>query len=224
MYLTRIALDLNRRETLRALASPHVIHGAVESSVPPGESEKRERNLWRIDYLEPNCYLLVLSRQVPNMTAIATQFGYAQREPAWETRCYQTLLSKLHAGQALRFRLRANPVRSSCIENEGANGRGRVYAHVTVEQQKQWLYSRSEGLGFALDDQTFTVVHTEWKKFRKSRGFGNEVSLRIADFEGRLQVTNVELFKHALTQGIGRAKSYGCGLLTVARERELSGG
>ena len=61
MYLTRIALDLNRRETLRALASPHVIHGAVESSVPPGESEKRERNLWRIDYLEPNCYLLVLS-------------------------------------------------------------------------------------------------------------------------------------------------------------------
>jgi CRISPR system Cascade subunit CasE len=42
------------------------------------------------------------------------------------------------------------------------------------------------------------------------------VELGVAVFEGALTVTDAGRFVAALSQGIGRAKAYGCGLLTVA--------
>ena len=36
-------------------------------------------------------------------------------------------------------------------------------------------------------------------------------------YEGMLTVTDAELFRQALTQGIGREKAYGMGLLTIMR-------
>jgi len=219
MFLSRIALDLQRRDTVRALASPHIFHGAVESSLLGSGNEKRERSLWRVDHLGGLSYLLILSQERPSLNNIAKQFGAAHKEPPWETKCYLTLLDGLQAGQNVRFRLRANPVRSSSAEKHETTGRGKVFAHVTLEQQKGWLLSRAEAHGFMLSETSFDVVHTEWKKFRKKMGAGQEVALRIADFEGRLTVVNAELFRNTLTLGLGRAKSYGCGLLTVARER-----
>ena len=43
------------------------------------------------------------------------------------------------------------------------------------------------------------------------------VTLRKAIFEGVLRVTDAELFTRTLTEGIGRAKAYGNGLLTLRR-------
>ncbi len=37
-----------------------------------------------------------------------------------------------------------------------------------------------------------------------------------ATYEGMLEVADVEKLKKVLTQGIGKAKGYGCGLLTLA--------
>ena len=34
MYLSRIELDTKRRTTMIALASPNIIHGAIEASFP----------------------------------------------------------------------------------------------------------------------------------------------------------------------------------------------
>ena len=38
-------------------------------------------------------------------------------------------------------------------------------------------------------------------------------------YEGLLTVTDVQAFREALTNGIGRGKAYGMGLLTVMRSR-----
>ena len=61
MYLSRIALDEEMRETTQLLSSPHFIHGAVERSF----DGMKERNLWRIDRLKGMLYLLVLSKKEP---------------------------------------------------------------------------------------------------------------------------------------------------------------
>ncbi|WP_092596955.1 type I-E CRISPR-associated protein Cas6/Cse3/CasE [Actinopolyspora xinjiangensis] len=50
--------------------------------------------------------------------------------------------------------------------------------------------------------------------FPKRRG-SRPVVLHTATFEGRLRVTSVELLRRALLRGIGPAKAYGCGLLTL---------
>jgi CRISPR system Cascade subunit CasE len=68
--------------------------------------------------------------------------------------------------------------------------------------------------GFELTDGEFDVIETRLLRFRRARK-ESFVEINTAVFEGRLKVTDSELFNHALTQGIGRAKAYGCGLLTV---------
>ena len=207
---------------MRALASPHVLHSAVESGFPRTLDENRERILWRVDYVRDRCYLLVLSAKQPDFLHITSQFGYELLEQRWETRNYNPLLARLQPGQVWRFRLRANPVHSSCKEKNEASGRGKVFAHVTQQQQRQWLMARAQPGGFSLDENTFDVVHTEWKKFRKANRSSHEVALRTADFEGILTISDVETFKDALLSGIGRAKAYGCGLLTIARCERMS--
>jgi len=208
MYLSRVELQPERRETMRALAQPQLLHGAIEQSF----SGTRERRLWRMDWLNRRCHLLVLSRNEPDFTALLAQFGAPDAQPHWETRDYQPLLAKLENGQSWRFRLKANPIHS--VHPEGAQTkRGKVVAHVTPTQQKQWLLTRAQALGIGLDEETFDVVHTQWYTFDK--GAHQRVTLRTASFEGLLTVADAERFRDVLQTGVGRAKAYGCGLLTI---------
>jgi CRISPR system Cascade subunit CasE len=172
MYLSRISLNIKRRETMRALASPQLMHGAVERSF----EGDRLRNLWRIDWLGDVCYLLVLSAKQPDFTHIADQFGYL--DEAWETKNYDTLLARLKVGESWRFRLRANPIRSSFKEKDETTGRGKVFAHVTQEQQRKWLIMRANTCGFKLEENEFDVMHTEWKKFYKGQNSKHNIMIR----------------------------------------------
>lgn len=217
MYLSRVALNICRRSTMTALASPQKLHAAVESSFPPVK-EKVGRILWRIDKLDNIFYLLVLSVGKPDFSHIIEQFGWPRSEQKWETKNYTPLIEQIEAGQIWRFRLRANPVhsvkRDSGFHPQEPAKRGKVYAHVTVKQQEQWLLERAAKHGFNIREGSFRVVQREIRKFTRQQ---KPVTLGIATFEGILEVTDITLFQRALTCGIGRAKAYGCGLLTIAR-------
>lgn len=217
MYLSRIALNMRRKSTMAALASPQKLHAAVESSFPPSP-EKDGRNLWRIDKLDNDLYLLVLSNERPDFTHIVEQFGWPEADQRWETKNYLQIVERIETGQRWRFRLRANPVHSvkpaGGLKDPESTQRGKVYAHVTVQQQEQWLMDRAEKYGFKLQEGSFRVVQREVRQFRRQR---HPVTLGIATFEGVLEVADATLFRRALTSGIGRAKAYGCGLLTLAK-------
>lgn len=205
MYLSRVELDLNNRSTLKALGSQSIIHGAVESSF----SGERKRSLWRIDKLGGKLYLLILSEDKPCLSSISSQFGSSDSDS--ETRNYEPLLSRVKLGGKWRFRLTANPTKS--VSSNG--GRGKVHAITIVDLQKQWLAEKSGKYGFRLEADSFDVVENKWCKFRKKDG--SMVSLLSVSFEGVLEITDEELFKAALTNGIGRGKAYGMGLLTIIR-------
>lgn len=210
MYMSRVALDMSSRKTMQALTSPHVFHGAVES----GFTGERQRHLWRIDTLEEKCYLLLVSKEKPELKQIARQFGFPDRADTCQSKDYTPFLNRLAAGQRWQFRLQANPTHSSTKDAREGAPRGRLYAHVTQEQQKQWLITRQESHGFELMLEEFDVVHTQWLRF--SKGAGQSLTLRSAAFEGILTVRDAGKLMEALTEGIGRAKAYGCGLLTLA--------
>jgi CRISPR system Cascade subunit CasE len=149
----------------------------------------------------------VLSQEKPDFTKFIAQFGFEGNHG--ETRGYQRILDSLKNGAKYRFRLCANPVYS--LKGE-AGKRGKVVPHVTVRQQEAWLKEKCVKLGFSLDESV--IVQRELKKFTRQ---GKYVTLHIAVFEGILTVCQADVFKETLVQGIGRAKSYGCGLLTLAR-------
>lgn len=203
MYISRVALDTANRRTMKALASPSILHGALESSFP-GE---RKRDLWRLDNLSGQLYMLILSEDKPDLTGFCEQFS---PEIKWETADYGKLLAGIKNGACKRFRLTANPT-VSVSKNKGE--RGKVFAHITAEHQREWLMNKSAANGFMLTEDSFDIVQSKWKRFYKAGS--KYVTLLSVTYEGILEITDEELFRNALVNGIGRGKAYGMGLLTV---------
>lgn len=210
MYLSRMELNTGERSTMKALVSPNLLHGAIEAAFPG----PRERKLWRIDRLGGKHYLLLLSPEQPQLHRAVAQFGFPDSGRPWETKDYSTLLDRIREGGIWRFRLTANPTKA-CKEEAG--GRGTVHAHITVNYQKQWLLERCRKHGFSLEEDGFTVVESRWLRFYKGNSGRRPVSLLAVSYEGILKVTDAQLFKKTLTEGLGRGKAFGLGLLTVVR-------
>ncbi len=210
MYLSRIELNTALRETMKALASLSMLHGAVEGSF---EGE-RTRRLWRLDELNGKKYVLILSEEKPDLRRFSEQFGFPGE---YETKDYSPLLERITEGGRWQFRLTANPVVS---KPDSSGKRGKIMPHVTPEHQKRWLSERAEKLGFSLELDGFQVVRSKRYDFRKRNGNNPEksssrVRLLSVTFEGILTVNDAERFKETLCLGIGREKAYGQGLLTV---------
>lgn len=218
MYLTHMPLNPQRRSTRTLVESPQRLHAAVLSAFAPGSAD-RGRILWRLDSPErPRLDLYILSPWQPSLEAMADQAGWPL-QPVWRTADYTPLLDRLEARQRWVFRLRANPVRS-VRRTEG--GRGSRVSLLRVEEQIEWLQARSPKLGFAVahgeHGPNVKVTERRTEKFRRGGPESHPVTLGTAAFEGVLEVTNPLLLRQSLTSGIGSAKGYGCGLMTLARE------
>ena len=213
MYLTRMELVMSKRDTRKALLSPSLFHGTIESSFPG----KRERRLWRVDELQGKYYLLLLSEQSPDLSHAANQFGMEGNGEPWQTKSYDALLDRIQNGSAWQFRLTANPTKS--IKSPEAGKRGTVCAHITPEYQLKWLLDRCGDHGFSISPEEVAVIQSQWRRFYKGDQRKKPVSLLSVTFEGILTVTDAVRFRQALTEGIGRGKAFGLGLLTVIRLR-----
>ncbi len=209
MYLTRMELDTRKRNTMKALFSPNLLHGAIEAAF----SGERLRKLWRIDHLGSHCYILILSERKPQMEHAAEQFGISNTEKMWETKEYSKLLERIKDGTIWHFRLTANPTKS-CKNEYGV--RGTVHAHITPYYQKKWLLDRCEKNGFAIKEDEVIVTQSQWQRFYKGAE-RRKVTILSVTYEGTLIVTDTERFQKALVNGIGRGKAYGMGMLTVVK-------
>ena len=209
VYLSRVRLNTEKRQTQIAFASPDRFHGAVERCFDT--DCPRKRNLWRIDTLYGMCFLMILSEDRPELQHIREQFGYPGDSD--EIKEYDPLLNRIENGSVWHFRLKANPTHT--VKQEGKT-RGRVVAHVSEKYEMEWLKRRAEQNGFAVLSEGSCVTGSDWKIFNKS-GQHSRVRLKEVTFEGVLRVENKDLFCNALVNGIGRGKAYGMGMITVMR-------
>jgi|GEM_PF-51245 len=83
------------------------------------------------------------------------------------------------------------------------------------ENKEEW----DKYLNAIFEHSDFKVVRSNLFRFKKDPKDPEDkkLELRIVEYEGLLTITDRALFVAALTEGIGRAKAYGCGLLTLAR-------
>lgn len=215
MYLTRMHLNRRLRTAQRLLASPQRIHASIESCFPPGANAAAGgRPLWRIDHTPRGEALLIASPIKPDMRSLAEQAGW-QTDGAWETRAYTPLLETLAAGQQWAFRLTANPVHSI---RKGTWDDTKPCAINGAKRQEEWLLKRSAAMGFAIQDgpedtHQLAIIGQRTHRFAREN---RKVTIATSTYEGVLTVTEPDLLRAAMTTGIGRAKAYGCGLLTLA--------
>ena len=210
MYLSRVEINPFRRESIKALSSPQIIHAAVMASFP-SFGDGAGRVLWRIDKIGSATYIIVQSESKPDFHHIIDQFGHPESEKMWDTVEYDEFLSKLENGQIWRFSIKANPTYSVSSDD---GKRGKVMAHVTVKQQISWMMSKAEKCGFTIQEDDVYIKHRGVKTFDRR---GSKITLATATFEGVLVIENVETLRQSIINGIGRGKAYGCGLLSLAR-------
>lgn len=217
MFLTRMHLNPARRGTRNLLTSPQRMHAAVMCSFPPVATSETEdqRVLWRVDRSATSCTLYVSSPTAPDLTHVVEQAGWPTHQSPWESAPTESFLSRLDVGQQWLFRLAANPVRS---QRPPEGGRGKRLGHVTATQQEEWLKSRSSRWGF--DVSSLSVTSRQRITFsRRTDASRRTVTLNVATFDGVMSVTDPLALRRALCAGVGSAKGYGCGLITVAPTR-----
>ena len=209
MYLSRVEIDKNK---YRELKTQDIYHDWVERSFP----EEFERNictrkLWRTDKIKNKEYLLIVSKTAPNIEKMEK---YGIKGTA-EIKKYDIFLNNLKNGMKMRFRVSLNPVKSLSRGKE--KGRGRLIPLVSVEHQMNFLYERSEKNGFKLEKDEFTMVNRQHKILNKNQNIEKRRPLRLAyvEYEGILEISDAEKFRKTLTEGIGKKKAYGFGMMTV---------
>lgn len=226
MYLTRVYLNPRRRGAVRLLGHPQRMHAAVLAAFPPLDGQPRI--LWRLDGDQPRRPALwIVSPFKPDLAHLSEQAGWpASDAPAWETRSYEPLLDRLEPSQQYAFRLTANPTRTLAPGEPGI--RGKRVEHVTVAHQIEWLSAQAAKSGFRIMPATARLPGTsepslqlelrDRAKYRFTKtGHPGTITIARVTFEGRLEVTSPAALRRALITGIGRARAYGCGLLTLSQ-------
>ncbi len=220
-------------------AFPHLLPG--DGPGRPGGP----RVLWRLDAnSRAEVLLYVVSPDRPDLTHLVEQAGWphvaTKEEPGWLTRPYGPFLERLASGSEWDFRLTANPVHYARRKDGEPTKRT---AHRTPHHQMDWLLKRcQEETGFRVtqkpdharllpdgtthqgrphhgDRYHLTVRDVRPLKFLKpaeGTAAKNRVTVLTATFDGRLEVTDPDALRRTLTQGLGKAKAYGCGLMTLA--------
>ncbi len=233
-YLSKIPLNPLRWQTQRLLQSPQAMHAAVLGGLPPAQDG---RVLWREEVSRRTdgpitCHVLVLTPEEPDWSHLVENAGWSTEAGAPLIRSLQPLLDLVATGREFGFKVRANPVQSTLRPERPTAGqrraleeprRGVRVAHRTAGHQLDWFRTRTAPddpkWGFTVADDpvlNVSVVGREHLTFTKGREQRHRVTLDRVTYEGRLTVTDPVRLREVLTQGLGRAKAYGCGLLTLA--------
>lgn len=226
MYLSCVELNPHAAETYRLVASPYRMHAAVEAACDRGAATEAGneigRVLWRLDDSDATgeVRLFIVSPDLPIEAELCSRLHVDAS--AIRTKDYTPRLEELAEGQLWAFRLKANPVRKVLCD-KGLEPRpdviGTLQGAVTMSQQIEWLLKRSAANGFEVvpnDEGEPQLVVSQRRKEKFLRNH-KTVTLVTARYDGILRVTDAGAFRKALVSGIGRAKGFGCGLLTVAR-------
>lgn len=243
-YFTRFPINMTRRQTRSILASPYKLHAAIAGSFPATRTSHTEngRILWRVDrQIDGSMILYIVSPEIPSLVGLDEQIGFPDlNEQQWKTRDYKPFLGRIEAGQEYSFRLVGNPIISrKAIKSE--RGSSKRMPHLTTLQQAGWLAgkeayrgtnivipepfvhqteSRAMRNGFTIcsnepNDELSLIVSDSRKISFKKGPEDKTITLAMARFDGILKVIDADKLRFALTHGIGHAKGFGCGLLTL---------
>lgn len=215
--LTRIRLDSASRDLMRAVSDPVELHRKVMAGfgqVSGASAREALGVLWRYEFN---------SARRPTLTVQSNGEGdWAPFDP-WaesiDSKDIDPMLAAIHQGQTLRVLLRANATRKINTKT-GADEVRRNGQRVPLrspEQAQEWLVRHSEAAGFGMVEGRGAPA-VDIRSEAPSRGGrgGRAVTIEATRFEGLLTVTDPARLANAVRTGVGPAKAFGCGLLSLA--------
>ncbi len=201
MFLSQLLINLRHRPARRDLGDRYELHRSLLCAFP-AQLPAEERVLYRVEHAPRQVYATVLLQ-----SQTAPDWHQAQRLSAPGYLCEPPALREFEPqaqeGMRLRFRLQANPT----VKRDG--NRHAIYAEDAL---MRWLQRKSDAHGFAVEPRNVRAV-----RLGKLHGKRRRQTWHAVQFEGFLQVNEPEAFVGAWRNGIGSAKAFGFGLLSVSR-------
>ena len=218
MYLSKLTLNPEHAPARRDLASPYQLHKTLANAfgdAPEGVHRKTHGVLFRVEDVGPG--------GVPVLVQSTSEPDWRQLEPGYLTRLEgpKPVVLELAEGQRLRFRLVANPVRRVTVEGK-KHPRRQALVHPHAKDGIEtgyldWL-DRQLGRQGAEVGQVADVPFRLDRKVKGNRGTIPKGKLPHfgVRFDGVLSVTDADALAVAVREGIGPAKAWGFGLLSLA--------
>lgn len=240
-YLSRVLINPARSDARRLFVDPQLAKGAILGEF--AQQPVAERVLWRLGRRvvagrPVQGELLILTQSKPSWNGLVERFGYPGQEAGEpQVRSYEPLLGLVAVGREFAFCVNVNPVQNTVNPRHPTASqterlardnhlRSIRMAHRTAAAQTAWFVDRATTWGFEIAETTVgepdvRIVDRRSVEFTKGGAERHRVHLGTATFEGRLRVIDTARFTHSLLAGIGPAKGYGCGLLTLARLHDV---
>jgi CRISPR system Cascade subunit CasE len=218
MYLSKLTLNPRNEQAQTDLASPYELHRTLGKAFEDADSERhraRHGVLFRIEEAgHRGAPVLVQSTSAPDWSRLPQ--GYVLRLDG--PKAFEPAFGE---GQHLRFRLVANPIRRVRIDGK-EHPRRLALVHPEAKDGVEtgyldWLGRQAATFGFAVVE----VADVPFRLDRKRRVGAEEIAkARIPHFgvrfDGVLRVTEPNRLAEAVRKGIGPAKAFGFGLLSLA--------
>lgn len=199
---------------------PHFLKPYKPDDFRPVHIERNEDSgfLFRIDpHPGGNVSIIVLSAKEPNWDYAFYNADYLLAAPPSSPK---PLELHIETGAKFRFKLKANPTRrlsKNSVDKMGNRIEEKKIGDrvpVPFEKLEEWLARKGEQSGFKLIGAV--EKNAGYGYFEKSTVKEQNSRLISVLFEGILEVTDECEFRKALLSGIGSAKAFGFGLLTIA--------
>ncbi len=200
MYLSKIALGSP------AFRNPYEVHRALWRLFPE-DAEARRDFLFRVEQSGySHTQVIMQSDRQPQASSDKVQI----------TAC-KTYRPILTFGDHLRFFLVANPIKMINDEAERKNAKGEIkkcrVPLLREDEQRVWIQRK---LVDAAVIESLAIDPAFPIRFRKMKE--NHVGrIQPVSFRGTLVVKNPETMVFLIKRGIGPAKTFGCGMLSLAR-------
>jgi len=214
MYLSQLLLNPHNRQVQREVGNPYQLHRTLMRGFP-ADLPADERVLYRLEMQAGTggLTLLVQSIHQPDWSPLesAGQGRYLLQSPEAPKR----FQPELPAETKLYFRLRANPTVKK--QREGHKNSNRVPI-VHEEKQDAWLQQKADLHGFRIL-QSRTSGDDRLSDWIRRGEESHRLRLYTVQFDGLLEITDADVFAQTLATGIGPARAFGCGLLSIAPAR-----
>jgi len=245
LYLSRLILNPHSRQVMSEIASPYEMHRTLMRAFPRATDETRVKArdefgiLFRAedDDLLSVVKLYVQSQIAPDWSVLDGLDGYLCHRtemPEYEYKDIMPACQMIQNGQVFSFRLRANPTKRIAKSDDPMKGKRAELTHES--DQIDWLIRKGkerekgklggfEILRKQMEDRNgetreipLVNVCAEGKQRggKMQDGAAHKITHLAVLYDGLLRITHSDAFRETLACGIGPAKAFGFGLLSVA--------
>lgn len=211
LYLSRLRLNTRSETVMADLLDVQLMHQRSLTGFPDilglGVGRDAHGVLWRVDTSPAGSMLIVQSLTPPQWTRLPED--YCVHQPRVDD--IGAFRRVLRPGHRLAYRIAANAVHLK--KNPGGTRRPLRRRH----EQLAWIRQAAEHGGFRLLGDTTIAVPPPHTGNRIKDNQVTPLTIQPVNYQGHLEIVDPEKFWTTMETGIGPAKAYGCGMLSLAK-------